>query len=222
VLEQFVRQLASAQPLTDEQALAAVELLVDEAVPALAKADFLSQLARKGETISEIAVFARALRAKSIQVPLDSVTRIGEILDVVGTGGDRLSTFNISTTVAIICAAAGVTVAKHGNRASTSLIGSADVMEALGVRIDLTPEEAACSLREHGFAFFYAPKFHPAFRHIMPARKLCAERGQSTIFNFLGPCSTRPAPPPCSSACRGLTCASRWPVFFSRLARAAP
>jgi anthranilate phosphoribosyltransferase len=187
VLEPLIRQLADAQPLTDEQVAQAVEQLVDEAVPVAAKAEFLSQLARKGETISEIAAFARALRAKSVQPPLDSETRAGEILDVVGTGGDRLSTFNISTTVAIICAAAGVTVAKHGNRASTSLIGSADVMEALGVRIDLTPEEAMRSLREHGFAFFFAPKYHPAFRHIIPARKLCAERGQSTIFNFLGP-----------------------------------
>ena len=105
--------------------------------------------------------------------------RAGEILDVVGTGGDRLSTFNISTTVALIAAAAGVVVAKHGNRASTSPVGSADVMEALGIPFDLGPEEAARSLREHGFAFFFAPKYHPAFRHIVPARKLCAERGQT-------------------------------------------
>ena len=98
-----------------------------------------------------------------------------------------MSTFNISTTVALLAAAAGVRVAKHGNRAVTSLIGSADVMEALGIPFDLGPEEAARSLREHGFAFFFAPKYHPAFRHIIPARKLCAERGQSTIFNFLGP-----------------------------------
>jgi anthranilate phosphoribosyltransferase len=187
VLDKFIRQLAAAQPLTDEQVLEAVELLVDEAVAAATKADFLSQLARKGETIAEIATFARALRAKSIQPPLDPAIRAGEILDVVGTGGDRLSTFNISTAAAILCAAAGVRVAKHGNRASTSLIGSADVMEALGLAFDLGPEEAARSLREHGFAFFFAPKYHPAFRHIIPARKLCAARGQSTIFNFLGP-----------------------------------
>ena len=89
--------------------------------------------------------------------------------------------------MALLAAAAGVRVAKHGNRASTSPIGSADVMEALGIPFDLGPEEAARSLREHGFAFFFAPKYHPAFRHIIPARKLCAERGQSTIFNFLGP-----------------------------------
>ena len=110
-----------------------------------------------------------------------------EILDVVGTGGDRLSTFNISTTVAILCAAAGVAVAKHGNRAVTSSVGSADVIEALGIRVDLSPADAARALREHGFAFFFAPNFHPAFKNIAPARKLCAERGQRTIFNILGP-----------------------------------
>jgi len=174
-------------PLTDEQVGLAVELLIDEAVAAAAKAEFLTHLARKGETTGEIAAFARELRRRSLQPVLDAETRAGVILDVVGTGGDRLSTFNISTTVALVAAAAGVRVAKHGNRASTSLIGSTDVMEALGIPFDLGPEEAARSLREHGFTFFFAPKYHPAFRHIIPARKLCAERGQSTIFNFLDP-----------------------------------
>jgi anthranilate phosphoribosyltransferase len=187
VLEQFTHQLAAANALTDEQVRVAVEHLVDEAVPAATKADFLTQLARKGETTGEIAAFARELRARSIQPALHAETRAGEILDVVGTGGDRLSTFNISTTVALVAAAAGVRVAKHGNRASTSPVGSADVMESLGIPFDVGPEEAARSLREHGFAFFFAPKYHPAFKHIIPARKLCAQRGQSTIFNFLGP-----------------------------------
>jgi len=164
-----------------------VEELVDEAVPAATKAEFLTQLARKGETPEEIAAFARELRSRCIQPALDAELRAGVLLDVVGTGGDRLSTFNISTTVALLAAAAGVRVAKHGNRASTSPIGSADVMEALGIPFDLGPEEAVRSLREHGFAFFFAPKYHPAFRHIIPARKLCAAQGQSTIFNFLGP-----------------------------------
>lgn len=119
--------------------------------------------------------------------PLDAATRAREILDVVGTGGDRLSTFNISTTVALLCAGAGVTVAKHGNRAVTSQVGSADVFEELGVRLDLSPEDAARSLRERNFAFFFAPSYHPAFKNIIPARRLCAERGQRTIFNILGP-----------------------------------
>lgn len=187
MLEQFTRRLAAANALTDDEVRLAVVQLVDEGVPAVTKADFLTQLARKGETAREIAVFARELRSRSVQPVLDRETRAGLILDVVGTGGDRLSTFNISTTVALLAAAAGVRVAKHGNRGSTSPIGSADVMEALGIPFDLGPEEAVRSLREHGFAFFFAPKYHPAFRHIIPARKLCAERGRSTIFNFLGP-----------------------------------
>jgi anthranilate phosphoribosyltransferase len=187
VLEKFIPQLATARPLADEQVRLAVEQLTDEKVPAAGKAAFLSALAQKGETPGEIAAFARELRDKSIQPPLDAETRAREILDVVGTGGDRLGTFNISTTTAIVCAGGGVTVAKHGNRAVTSQAGSADVLEALGVRIDLTPAEAARSLREHHFAFFFAPNYHPAFKHIAPARKLCAERGQRTIFNFLGP-----------------------------------
>jgi len=187
VLEKLTQQLGAAQSLHDGEVRQAVEQLADEKVPAAVKADFLAALAKKGETTGEIAAFARALRDKSISPPLDAETRAREILDVVGTGGDRLSTFNISTTVALVAAAAGVLVAKHGNRASTSPIGSADVMEALGIPFDLGPEDAARSLRRHGFAYFFAPKYHPAFRHIIPARKLCAERGQTTIFNFLGP-----------------------------------
>jgi len=188
VLEKLTQQLTAAQPLVEEQIRQAVEFLAGEKVAAAAKADFLIALAQKGETPGEIAGFARALRDRSIPPPLDPAWRNSrEILDVVGTGGDRLGTFNISTATALLCAAAGVTVAKHGNRAVTSQAGSADVLEALGVRIDLTPAEASRSLREHNFAFFFAPNYHPAFKHIAPARKLCAERGRRTIFNFLGP-----------------------------------
>jgi len=187
VLEKLISQLIESQPLTEPQIHAAVEELIDEKVPVAQKADFLTALAQKGETPNEFTAFARALREKSIPPPLDAETRSHEILDVVGTGGDRLSTFNISTTVAILCAAAGVTVAKHGNRAVTSSVGSADVVEELGIKVDLSPVEAARALREHGFVFFFAPRFHPAFKHIAPARKLCAERGQRTIFNILGP-----------------------------------
>ena len=187
MIEQFISQLAAAQPLQDAQVSLAVQQLADEKVAANLKAGFLTALAQKGETPGEIAAFARALRDKSISPPLDAGTRSREILDVVGTGGDRLGTINISTAAALICAAAGATVAKHGNRAVTSQAGSADVLEALGVRIDLTPAEAARSLRERNFAFFFAPNYHPVFKNISPARKICAERGQRTIFNLLGP-----------------------------------
>jgi anthranilate phosphoribosyltransferase len=187
MLEKLIEHLVVEQLLDDEQIRQAVEQLADETVLAHLKADFLTAFARKGETPGEIAAFVRALRDKSVQPPLDAETRTREILDVVGTGGDRLGTINISTTAALICAAAGVTVAKHGNRAVTSQAGSADVLEALGIPIDLTPAEAARSLREHNFAFFFAPDYHPAFKNISPARKLCAGRGQPTIFNLLGP-----------------------------------
>lgn len=188
MLEKFIRQLAAAEHLSDENVRLAVDQLVDEKVRAETKADFLCHLALKGETVDEIASFALALRDKSVEPPLENGWRQAhEILDVCGTGGDRLNTFNISTTVAIVCAAAGVAVAKHGNRAITSQAGSADVLEELGVKIDLGPDDAARSLRERNFAFFFAPNYHPTFKHIGPARRLCADRGQRTIFNFLGP-----------------------------------
>jgi anthranilate phosphoribosyltransferase len=187
MLSTLTEQLRRRENLTEPQVLDAISQLTAESVSAEAKAAFLSALAQKGETTEEIAAFARNLRELSILPPLDAETRAREILDVCGTGGDKLNTFNISTTVAIVCASGGVTVAKHGNRAITSQSGSADVLETLGIRIDLTPEEAARSLKEHHFAFFFAQKYHPAFKHIGPARKLCAERGQRTIFNFLGP-----------------------------------
>lgn len=187
MLAVFTEQLKRGESLVSAQTSDAVNELTEESLPVEIKADFLAALSRKGETVEEISAFASALRAKSIAPPLDAKTRAREILDVCGTGGDHLGTFNISTTVALICAAAGVAVAKHGNRAITSKTGSADVIEALGIKIDLPPAEAVRSLRERNFAFFYAPNYHPAFQHITPARKLCANRGQRTIFNFLGP-----------------------------------
>ncbi len=187
VLDNLIQQLAALQSLSPVQIASAVNALTTESVSVETKAAFLTALAKKGEVSDEIAAFANELLTRSIQPPLDAETRSREILDVCGTGGDHLGTFNISTTVAIVCAAAGVIVAKHGNRAITSKSGSADVLEALGIKIDLSPADAGAALREHGFAFFFAPNYHPAFKHIGPARKLCAERGQRTIFNFLGP-----------------------------------
>lgn len=186
-LTELTQQVANGQNLSRTHVQAAVAELTREDIPAEAKADLLTALAQKGETIEEIAAFASILRDKSVAVPLDETTRRRELLDVVGTGGDKLNTFNISSTSALLAAAAGVTVAKHGNRAATSPSGSADVLEALGVQLNQTPAQAATALRDRGFAFFFAPNYHPAFKHIAPARKLCAARGQRTLFNFLGP-----------------------------------
>lgn len=187
MLEILTRQVAESKPLSEEQIAEAVRDLVSGAISAEEKAGFLSALAQRGETPEELAGFARELRERCTPAPLDSETRERVIVDVCGTGGDHMNTYNISTAVAILLSAAGVTVAKHGNRAITSRSGSADVLEALGIRIDLSPAEAVLSLRERHFAFLFAPHYHPAFKHIAPARKLCAERGQRTLFNFLGP-----------------------------------
>jgi anthranilate phosphoribosyltransferase len=187
MLSGLTKQLANRESLNDDQVAAAIDELTATDAQVEIKADFLIALAHKGETVGEIAAFARELRRRAVQPPIDPKTRSLQILDVCGTGGDRLNTFNISTTVAFIAAADGIPVAKHGNRAATSRAGSADVLDALGIRIDLTPEESAASLREHSFAFFFAPAYHPAFKNIGPARRLCAERGEKTIFNYLGP-----------------------------------
>jgi len=187
MLNTLTEQLRAGTDLTAEQVTDAVQQMTAEEIMSEVKAEFLAALAAKGESTEELAAFAGELRARATVVPLDDATRAGVILDVCGTGGDGLNTFNISTTVSILCAAAGVTVAKHGNRAITSQSGSADVLVALGIPTDLSPADAAASMAAHGFAFLFAPLYHPAFKHIAPARKLCAEAGQRTLFNFLGP-----------------------------------
>jgi len=187
VFEELTEQLGQGKDLSEDQVCSALTGLMYEGIEPEAKAQFLTALANKGESPEEIAVFARELRDRATEVPLNDAARKGEILDVCGTGGDKLNTFNISTTVAILCAAAGVKVAKHGNRAITSRSGSADVLVALGIPTELSPADAAEAIESKGFAFLFAPGYHPAFKHIVPARKLCGERGQRTIFNFLGP-----------------------------------
>lgn len=196
MLTDLIQNISQGAVLEEAQVHQAVEELVSGEVEAEVKANFLIALARRGETPDEIAAFAQAIREKSIRPPIPDELRKKEIIDVCGTGGDRLNTFNISTTVSLIVAAAGVPVAKHGNRAITSQSGSADVLEELGIPVNLTPAQAADSLRDHDFAFFFAPNYHPAFKNIGPARKICAEKGERTIFNYLGPL-LNPARPSC-------------------------
>ncbi|MFM8878070.1 MAG: anthranilate phosphoribosyltransferase [Verrucomicrobiota bacterium] len=188
MFSELARTVAAGQELGPEGMPGLVDALGDAAQPVAERADFLIAWAIRGETPTEVAALAGELRNRSVAVPLrESFRQSHEILDVCGTGGDRLNTFNISTTVALICAAAGVPVAKHGNRAITSKSGSADVLEALGIPVDLSPEAAARAIEEAHFAFLFAPRFHPAFKGIAPVRALCAERGQRTVFNRLGP-----------------------------------
>ncbi len=187
MLTNLTEQLSRGQNLDEAQVAEAVRNLTNEQLDIQEKANFLSALAQKGETVAEIAGFARELRERAVTPPIEGEIRSQGILDVVGAGGDHSGTFNISTTAALIVASAGVYIAKHGNRAITSKTGSADVLEALGIPLEGTPEEAARRLRTCGFVFLFAPRYHPSFKGIGPARKLCAERGQRTIFNILGP-----------------------------------
>jgi anthranilate phosphoribosyltransferase len=147
---------------------------------------YLMGLRMKGETEAEILGSARAMRANALRVPVQAGA---DLLDTCGTGGDRSGTFNISTTVAFVAAGAGVRIAKHGNRASTSQCGSADVLAALGVNLDLVPEQVARCVDEIGIGFLFAPKLHPAMKYAIGPRR---QMGVRTIFNILGPL-TNPA-----------------------------
>ncbi len=146
---------------------------------------YLTALALKGETVEEIAASAAEMREHGLMLPGDH----SDALEIVGTGGDRSGSFNISTTSAFVVAACGVPVAKHGNRAASSLCGAADVLEALGARIDLSPEDSERILRECGFAFMFAQRYHQSMRYVAPVRR---ELGFRTVFNILGPL-TNPA-----------------------------
>jgi anthranilate phosphoribosyltransferase len=165
----------------------AVAILVNESAEAEPKADFLRALAAKGETDSEIAAFVEALLARAVDPAIDPAKVSGPMIDVCGTGGDRLDLFNVSTTSMFVLAAGGAAVVKHGNRSISSKCGGADVLEALGVRIDLSPEQFRETVARLGFGFLFAPHYHPAFKAIGPVRKTLADQGVTTVFNLLGP-----------------------------------
>ena len=184
MIRESINTVVSGQSLTMEEASSVMrEIMEGEATPAQLGA-FLTALALKGETTQEIAGMARVMREMALRVDVD-----GELVDTVGTGGDGKNTFNISTATAFIAAGAGLKVAKHGNRAASGSCGSADVLEALGVQIELSPEAVARCINEVGVGFMFAPAFHPAMRHAGPVRR---EIGIRTVFNILGPL-TNPA-----------------------------
>jgi anthranilate phosphoribosyltransferase len=184
LLTRAIDTLAAGQDLSvDETAAVLAEIMAGNASE-VQIAGFLIALRTKGETVEELAGLARTMRAMAAQVSVSS----DDLLDTAGTGGGR-RTFNVSTTAALIAAGAGCTVAKHGNRSATGLSGSADVLEALGARIDLGPEQVARCIDEVGFGFMFAPAHHQATRYVIPVRRQLAVR---TIFNFLGPL-TNPA-----------------------------
>lgn len=179
MLQEATRALLSGRSLERAEARGAMEAIFAPALP-VQVASFLTALTMKGETPDEIAGLAEAMRARAVPVP----GAWPELIDTCGTGGDRTGTFNISTTVAFIAAACGLKVAKHGNRSASSQCGSADVLEALGANVELSPEQAARCLEAHGITFLFAPCFHPAMKHVAPVRR---ELGFPTAFNLLGP-----------------------------------
>jgi len=188
-IKEYLKPLAEdGAALTREQAAHALETILTGEVPEVETAALLTVLATRGEQAPELAGFVDVMRARVTPLPLTEDER-DELVDVVGTGGGGPLTFNISSGAALVAAAAGAKVAKHGNRAVTSLCGAADVLEALGVPIDLGPELAAECLRETGFMFLYAPLYHPAMKAVGPLRRALGFR---TIFNLCGPL-TNPA-----------------------------
>lgn len=177
-------KLASHQDLTSDEAHAAMAaILTGETTDAQIGA-YIVALRLKGETPEELRGMVDAMLDAAEVVPLDLDGADGVVLDVVGTGGDRSHTINVSTLAALVVAGAGGRVCKHGNRAASSATGTADVLEALGVRLDPSPEQVARCVREAGIGFCFAPRFHPAMRHVGPARK---QMGIPTAFNILGP-----------------------------------
>jgi len=177
----YIERLIAGKDLGAAEMEQAFEHIMSGQVPDVQIGAFLVALRAKGEKPDEIAAAARIMRAKALHV------EVGEdVVDTCGTGGDGASTFNISTAVAFVLAGAGFKVAKHGNRSVSSSSGSADCLEALGVPINLGPDEAARAIRAKGFAFLFAPGYHPSMKYAMPARK---QLGIKTVFNILGPLS---------------------------------
>jgi len=184
MIRESIDQLVNGRDLSMEQTAQVMEeIMTGEATPSQLGA-FLTALRIKGETIDEVAGMAQVMRAKALQVH-----HPGPLTDVVGTGGDVAGTFNFSTAAAFVVAAAGGKVAKHGNRAISSQAGAADTLEALGVKLELTPEQVAACIDQAGIGFMFAPAFHPAMRFAAPTRR---EIGIRTVFNILGPL-TNPA-----------------------------
>jgi len=174
-----IAKLVRCESLSEAEASEAFEMIMRGDATPVQIAGFIVALRMKGETVEELTGFAKTARALSTPIDVD-----GDLLDTCGTGGDGLATFNISTLAAIVAAACGARVAKHGNRAASSMCGSADVLEQLGVKIDLQPEAVARCIDEAGIGFLFAPIFHPSFRFAgVPRREL----GVRTVFNILGP-----------------------------------
>lgn len=182
MIQESIRKLKAGHDLSASEMKAAMETIMEGEVAHEDLVRFLEALRDKSETVVEITAAAEVMRAHV--TPCPDIPR--HVIDTCGTGGDNKGSFNISTAAALVVAGAGVPVAKHGNRSVSSRCGSADVLERLGVVVDLGPEQVSSCLQETGFGFFFAPRFHPAMKHVAAARK---EIGTRTLFNLLGPLS---------------------------------
>src|SRR6059036_3700314 len=194
IITEAVRVLIDRRDLTRIEAAAAMEAIMSGTATDAQIAAFLTALRMKGETVEELIGFAQVMRLKVARVHARaeetaalSGTDREMLIDTCGTGGDASGTFNVSTATAFVVAGAGLRVAKHGNRSVSSLCGSADVVETLGVNLDLPPAKVARCVEEAGIGFLYAPLLHTAMKHVMAARR---EMGVRTVFNMLGPLTT--------------------------------
>ncbi len=185
----LLKKIITRTDLSESEAAEVVDCILSGELNNCQIAGFLTALATKGETFAELAGAARAMRSKATRIQVSG----SPVIDIVGTGGDELHTFNVSTTTAFVVAGAGVVVAKHGNRSVSSKCGSADVLEALGLNLDLDPEVVEEAIEAIGIGFLFAPKYHGAMKYAAPVRK---ELGVRSIFNMLGPL-TNPAGASC-------------------------
>jgi anthranilate phosphoribosyltransferase len=184
-LSTFTVSLVDGRDLTPSEVRTAAAALAAESPSDEVKAEFLSALSAKGETATEVAAFAQAFRELALDPGMSEWAP--RAVDIVGTGGDHAGGFNVSSMVTLVVASAGVPVMKHGNRGITSKCGSADLFAALGVDLDASAEKLRAAIAALGFAYFFAPNWHPAFRRVGPVRRLLAARGERTVFNILGP-----------------------------------
>ncbi len=215
-MDALITHLENREELAPREIEVAANLLLDPAIEDNKKERMLLALSKKGETPAEIAGFVEAFLEHAVDPMIGALELDGPTLDVCGTGGDKLELFNISTTAMFIAAAAGAVVVKHGNRGITSKSGGADVLEALGIRIDLPPEGFRKCIQEAGIGFLFAPNYHPAFKAVAGVRKNLAAKGHRSIFNLIGPL-LNPARPECQLV--GVSDRSLCPAFAEILQR---
>ena len=215
-MDSLIHQLEAKQDLSPREIESAAEFLLDTSASSEKKAHLLEALATKGETPAEIAGFVETFLQRAVNPHIHLLEFEGPTLDLCGTGGDRLNLFNVSTTTMFIAAAAGAVVVKHGNRGITSKSGGADVLEALGVRLDLSTDDFRACVENAGVGFLFAPLYHPAFKAVIEARKILGEKKIRTIFNLIGPL-LNPARPECQLV--GVYDRGLCPVFAEILQR---